>query len=32
VRFILLKSIGEAFIYDEIEPVLLAGILKELND
>jgi len=32
VRFILLKGIGEAFIYDEIEPVLLGGLLQELND
>jgi 3-dehydroquinate synthase len=32
VRFILLKSIGEAFIYDEIEPELIGGLLQELND
>jgi 3-dehydroquinate synthase len=32
VRFILLKGLGEAFIYDQIDPQLLAGLLQELND
>jgi 3-dehydroquinate synthase len=32
VRFILLKGIGEAFIYDEIEMELISGLLQEMND
>ncbi|HSW57858.1 MAG TPA: 3-dehydroquinate synthase [Dehalococcoidales bacterium] len=31
VRFILLKEIGEAFIYDEIETELLDSLLQEMN-
>jgi 3-dehydroquinate synthase len=32
VRFILIKSIGEAFIYNDIGPDLLSRLLQELND
>jgi len=32
VRFVLLKAIGEAFLYDEIEMELCKGLLQEMND
>jgi 3-dehydroquinate synthase len=31
IRFILLKSLGDAVIYDDVLPEMLADILKELN-